>query len=175
MSGEGERTTHRGVHWYRDEQGNVSFYDDSGSGWVRWSSGKDAPPLPPKWQLLGVPTRITRPGWASRWRIVPLVLVVGAVIVAIFQVVEPSGNNTAKEAKASAALLGKCLAKNGSKGFKSQPVACSSPEAAVRVVRVIPSTPGSPLCPAGTRGVELAYPGVRYLHIECVEPVTPTG
>jgi hypothetical protein len=175
VSQEGERTTHRGVHWYRDEKGNVSFYDESGSEWVRWARGKDAPPLPPKWQMLGVPTKVTRPGWRSRWRIVPLVIVVGAVTVAIIQAVSPSGNNAAKEAQASAALLGKCLAKNSKGGFSGQPVDCASPHAAVRVVRVIPSTPGSPLCPPGTTAVELAYPGVRYPHIECVEPVAPRG
>ncbi len=175
MGEDGERATHRGIHWYRDRQGNVSFYDESGSQWVRWERGKGAPPLPPKWQVLGVPTRITRPGWRSRWRIIPLILVVAAVAVAILQVVLPPGNNAAKEAQASAALLGKCLAKNANKGFSSKPVACSSTKAAVRVVQVLPSTPGSPLCPSGTTGVELAYPGVRYLHIECVQAVRPSG
>ncbi|HET9059182.1 MAG TPA: hypothetical protein VFN61_04620 [Acidimicrobiales bacterium] len=170
MTGAAERTTHRGVHWARDDAGNVSFYDESTKRWVRWAPGVDAPPLPPKWQLLGVPTRVTRPGWRSPWRIVPAVLVTAAVVVAIVQSLAPSGNNTAREAKASAALLGHCLPKS-SQGFSSTPVACNSPKAAVKVVKVIPSTPGSPLCPAGTRGVELAYPGVRYLHIECVTPV----
>ena len=175
MSTRAAETTHRGVRWRRDEAGNVSFYDASGGRWVTWRRGVDAPPLPPKWQMLGVPTRVARPGWRTPWRIVPAVLVVGAVIVAVFQSVLPSSSNTAKEAKASAALLGQCLAKAGSHGYGSKPVACTSPQAAVKVVRVIPSTPGSPLCPAGTTGVELAYPGVRYLHIECVTPVKPAG
>jgi hypothetical protein len=167
------RTTHKGVHWYRDEAGNVSFYDQNDSKWIRWAPGKDAPPLPPRWQLLGVPTRVTRPGWRSPWRLVPVVLVVAAVVVAIFQSVLPSSHNASKEAKASAALLGKCLAKNSHGGFSSHPVDCGSPKAAVKVVRVLP--PGSPLCPTGTRGVELPYPGVNDVHIECVEPVASTG
>ena len=173
MSDSDQRTTHLGVHWYRDEAGNVSFYDRDGEQWVRWAPGKDAPPLPPRWQLLGVPTRVTRPGWRSRWRLIPIVLIVAAVVVAVLQAVLPSGNNTSKEAKASAALLGKCLAKNSNGGFSGHPVDCSSPQAAVEVVRVIPSRPGSPPCPDGTTGVELAYPGVRYLHVECVEAVPP--
>lgn len=175
MSVAPEETTHKGVRWRRDQSGEISFYDQSGGRWVRWESGGDAPPLPPKWQLLGVPTRVTRPGWRSPWRIVPAVLIVGAVVVAIFQSVLPSSNNTAKEAKAAAALEGKCLPKEGSHGFGATPVPCDSPKAAVKVVQVIPSTPGSPLCPAGTTGVELAYPGVRYLHIECVSPVRAGG
>jgi hypothetical protein len=164
-------TTHRGVRWQRDDEGKVQFYDGRAGEWVRWAPGVDAPPLPPRWQLLGVPTRVSRPGWRSPWRIVPIVLVVGAVAVALFQATTPSANNTGKEAKASAALLGKCLARDGSRGFHGTPVPCSSPQAAVKVVKVIPSTPGSPFCPPGTTGVELPYPGVRYLHIECVQPV----
>ena len=169
------QTTHKGVRWQRDDAGNVSFYDQSSGQWVRWAPGVDAPPLPPKWQLLGVPTRVERPGWQSPWRLIPAALIAVAVVVAIFQTLLPSSNNTAKEAKASAALLGKCLAKEGSHGFSAKPVPCDSPKAAVKVVQVIPSTPGSPLCPAGTTGVELGYPGVRYLHIECVVPVKPAG
>ena len=174
MSASRGETTHRGVRWRRDEAGDVSFYDESGGRWVRWERGADAPPLPPKWQVLGVPTRVTRPGWRSPWRIVPVVLIVGAVVVAVFQSVLPSSNNTAKEAKAAAALQGRCLSKSGGH-FSSAPVACDSPKAAVKVVSVIPSTPGSPPCPSGTQAVELAYPGVRYPHIECVQPVTGAG
>jgi hypothetical protein len=168
----GERAVHRGVHWWRDSQGRVSFYDADGGRWVRWVEGGDAPPLPPRWSLLGVPTRVTRPGWRSPWRLVPLALVVAAVVIAVLQAVLPSPSNTAKEAAAAEALAGKCLPRRGS-GFSGHPVPCTSPSAAVRVVSVLPSTPGSPLCPAGTRGVELAYPGVRYPHIECVVPVHP--
>lgn len=174
MSGAPTETTHKGVRWRRDDAGHVSFYDQSGGRWVDWAPGVDAPPLPPKWHLLGVPTRVARPGWRSPWRIVPAVLVVGAIVVAIFQTVLPSSNNAAKEAKTSAALLGKCLEK-GSHGFSSKPVPCSSPKAAVKVAQVISSTPGSPLCPPGSTGVELVYPGVRYLHIECVVPVKAAG
>jgi hypothetical protein len=169
------RTTHKGVHWHRDDKGNVSFYDPSTEEWVRWAPGVDAPPLPPRWQILGVPTRVARPGWASPWRIVPAVLIAAAVVVAVLQALLPSGNNTAKEAKASAALLGQCLAREGNRGFSANPVPCSSAKAAVKVVKVVPSNAGSPLCPPGTNGVELPYAGVRYLHIECVSPVPAAG
>jgi hypothetical protein len=121
--------------------------------------------------MFGVPTKVARPRWLSPWRIVPIVLVVGAVVIALFQATQPSANNTAKEARASAALLGKCLAKEGSRGFHATPVPCSSPQAAVKVVKVVPSTPGSPLCPQGSTAVELPYPGVRYPHVECVVTV----
>ena len=174
MTDPAEETTHRGVRWRRDSAGRVTFYDDSGGRWVDWERGGDAPPLPPKWQLLGVPTRVTRPGWRTPWRIVPLVIVVGAVIVAIFQIALPSNDDAAKEARASAALMGECLPKSGGH-YSSKPVPCTSPKAAVKVVGVIPSTPGSPSCPAGTQAVELAYPGVKYPHIECVRPVPPAG
>ena len=172
---EGERCVHRGVHWYRDARGNVSFYDASGSEWVRWARGVDAPPLPPRWQLLGVPTRVTRPGWRSPWRVIPLLLLVAVIIIAVFQSVPSSSGNTAAEAKAATALLGQCLARTGSKGFSSKAVACTSAKAAVKVVQVVPTTPGSPTCPSSTVAVELAYPGVRYLHQECVVAVTPGG
>ena len=170
-----EETTHLGVRWRRDPDGKVSFYDQSGRRWVTWRAGGDAPPLPPRWQLLGVPTKVTRPGWRSPWRVVPAVLVAVAVIVAIFQSTLPSGNNTAKEAKASAALLGQCLARNGTANghprYSTSTVPCTSPKAAVKVVAVLPSTPGSPLCPSGTTGVEIPYAGVQYPHVECLAPV----
>ena len=174
--GGAEETTHKGVPWRRDAEGRVSFYDRSSGRWVAWRSGGDAPPLPPRWQLLGVPTKVTRPGWRSPWRLVPAVLVAAAVIVAIFQATQPSGNNTAREAKASAALLGKCLARNGTADghprYSTNTVPCDSPKAAVKVVAVLPSTPGSPLCPSGTTGVEIPYAGVQYPHVECLAPVT---
>ena len=169
-----EETTHKGVPWHRDDQGNVSFFDADGGEWVRWSAGADAPPLPPKWQMLGVPTRVSRPGWASPWRIVPVVLVVGAVLVALFQVTAPSPDHSAAEAKAAEALLGKCLARSGN-GFKSDPVPCDSAQAAVKVMKVVASTGATVTCPAGTTGVELFYPGVTHLHVECVMPVPHSG
>ena len=82
---------------------------------------------------------------------------------------------TQREAKASAALLGKCLAQAGTSAghptYSASPVACTSPKAAVKVVLVLTSTPGSPLCPTGTQHMELAYAGVKHPHIECVQPI----
>ena len=106
-------------------------------------------------------------------------LAVAAVVIAIVQVLRPSGDQVAKEAKAAEAMLGKCLAQHGTNDghpkYSSTPVPCDSADAAVRVVKVIPSTPGSPLCPAGTAAVELIYNGVQYPHIECVEAVRAGG
>jgi hypothetical protein len=169
---EGERAEHKGIHWWRDRNGKVSFYDPNTDQWVRWTAGGDSPPLPPKWQMLGVPTRVTRPGWRSPGRIVPLVVVAAAVIFGIYQALAPSGSSASNEAKAAEALRGKCLAKNGNGGFNATPVPCTDPKAAVKVVSVIPSTPGSPACPPGTTGVELYYVGVQYLHVECTVAVT---
>jgi hypothetical protein len=163
---------HRGVSWYRDERGQVSFYDTDGERWVAWKPGVDAPPRPPGWG-----GGLARPRWKTGWRIVPVVLTLAIVAVAAFQALRPSGNQTQKEAKASAALLGKCLHRNGTvlghPSYASKPVSCNSPDAAVKVVRVL--APGSPLCPAGSVGVELPFAGVKLLHIECVEPVRPPG
>ena len=115
------------------------------------------------------------PSWKSRWRLIPVLLIGAVLIVAVVQVLNPGGNQVAKEQSKSAALLGKCLAAHGTAEghpkYSSTPVACDSPTASVKVVKVLPSTPGSPLCPTGTTGVELPYPGVRYPHIECVQAV----
>ena len=121
------------------------------------------------------PRRPAWPSWRSRWRLIPLALVTAAVVIGIVQATSGASDAVAKEQVKSAALLGQCLAQhgtfNGEPKYSSSPVACDSPKAAVKVVKVITSTPGSPLCPAATTGVELPYNGVRYLHVECVEPV----
>ncbi|MBV9660220.1 MAG: hypothetical protein JO337_03595, partial [Acidimicrobiales bacterium] len=91
----------------------MSFYDASVVDWVKWAPGLDTPPMPPGWSLLGVPTKVPRPAWRSRWRMIPVALVVGAVVVEVVQAVAPSSNNTAKEAAASRSLLGTCLARDG--------------------------------------------------------------
>ena len=174
-SSQPNETTYRGVRWRREEDGGVSFFESATRRWIRWAPGVDAPPLPPRWTLLGVPTRVERPGWRSRWRLIPIVLVLAAVVIAVLQAVLPSGGAVKKEAAASAALLGKCLTQNGTEGghakYSTKAVSCTSPKAAVKVVKVIPSTPGSPPCPTGTIGVEIPYPGVQYPHIECVKPL----
>ncbi|MGH9057655.1 MAG: LppU/SCO3897 family protein [Acidimicrobiales bacterium] len=170
-----EETTHRGVLWRRDREGRASFYDADGERWVRWAPGVDAPPVPPGWAGRRRIGQVERPQWRSPWRIVPLVIIAVVIVAALVQVLRPSTGQTKKEAAASAALLGKCLAQdgtaNGHPKYSATPVSCASPQAAVKVLKVIPSTPGSPLCPNGLTGVELPYAGVRYLHVECVEPV----
>ncbi len=170
-----EETTHRGVRWRREPGGPTSFYDDDGGRWIEWRPGVDAPPRPPGWQAPEGVWRVRRPRWLSPWRLVPLAIAVFIVVVAVLQVTRPSGSAAKKEATASAALLGKCLAQHGTAEghpkYSTTPVPCSSPQAAVKVVEVVPTTPGSPLCPSGTTPVEMTYLGVRYPHVECLRPV----
>jgi hypothetical protein len=109
--------------------------------------------------------------------LVPLLLTVVVVVIAVVQALRPSANQVHKEVTATAALLGTCLAQHGTAEghpkYSAKSVACSAPTASVRVVEVLPSTPGSPLCPPATTGVELPYPGVQHPHILCVQPVRP--
>ena len=137
----------------------------------------DAPPPPPGWEPANTtspgPGRPLRPGWRTPWRWVPLAVTVLVVVVAVVQVLKPSGNNVKKEAEATAALLGKCLAQTGTAEghpkYSANPVPCTSASASVKVVQVVPSTPGSPACPTGTAGFERLYEGVQYPHILCLE------
>ena len=178
-SDEGTRVVHRGVHWNRDLNGVISFYNTDSKDWVRWERGSDAPPLPPGWSSAGGSGRVARPKWTSPWRIIPMIGAVIVVIVAVWQVTRPSGSQTSKEASATASLLGKCMAQHGSLDghprYSTKPVPCDSPDAAVMVVQVLPTTPGSPLCPAGTTGFELPYAGVSHPHVLCLKPVHPAG
>jgi hypothetical protein len=111
--------------------------------------------------------------------LIPVVFIVAALAVAIIQGLRPSASQSHKEAKATAALLDKCLPQHGvvdgRPQYSATPVPCDSPSAAVRVVSVIPSNPGSALCPANTVGVELPYPGVRYPHVLCIETLHRPG
>jgi hypothetical protein len=174
-----EETVHRGVRWQRDEVGRLRFYDADGQRWVTWAPGVDSPPLPPGWGRSRGLTSVPRPGWRTPWRLIPLVLIIIVLIIAVVQALRPAGNQVKKEAAAATALLNKCLAQDGTAAghpkYSSKPVPCNSPAAAVQVVQVIPTTPGSPLCPAPTTGVILSYAGVRYPHILCVRPVRPGG
>lgn len=174
MSG-AEETVHRGIKWQRSPEGSIRFYDPDGERWVDWAPGVDAPPRPPGW----VSSRPARPGWRTPWRLVPLAVTVLVVIIALVQVLRPSSTAVKKEAAASAAMLGKCLSRNGTENghprYSPTPVPCSSPASAVKVVQVVPSKPGSPLCPAGTTGYEQLYPGVQYPHVLCLQPVQQDG
>lgn len=170
-----EETSHRGIRWQRDEGGGLRFYDADGERWVTWRPGVDAPPVPPGWARF-VPTGgLERPAWHTRWRLIPIVLIGAVLVIAIVQGLRPSGSQAHKEAHATAALLDRCLAQDGTADghpkYSATPVPCDSSTAAVRVVAVVPSTPGSPVCPSVASGVVLPYPGVRYPHILCIEPV----
>jgi hypothetical protein len=176
-----EEVTHRGVRWQRNGAGRIRFYNGDGERWVAWGPGVDAPPLPPGWGVRDRPRPAgpSRAGWRSRWRLVPLVLTAVIVAIAVAQGLRPSGNQAHKEATETAALLGKCLTQNGTAGghprYSAKAVPCDAPTASVRVVRVIPSTPGGGICPGGTTGVEVPYPGVSYPHILCIQGLPPRG
>jgi hypothetical protein len=179
-----QEITHRGIRWQRREDGHLRFYDPDGGRWITWAPGVDAPPLPPGWGERGPSGArpsgtIDRPSWRSRWRLIPVVVIVAVLVIAVVQGLRPSASQAHKEAKATAALLGKCLPQNGTSGgrpeYSATPVPCDSAKAAVRVVQVVPSTPGSPVCPDTTVAVELPYPGVRYPHVLCIEAIHKSG
>lgn len=165
----------RGVHWHRSRSG-VMFYDRDSEKWVVWAPGVDAPPLPPRWQLLGVPTKVSRPAWRSPWRLIPTLLVVAAVLYAVYQGVAPSANQSASQAKQAQALVGKCLVANGTfdghPRYSATPVSCSSAKAAAKVVSAIPSYPPGQLCPPGTVGVEIADLGAVHPYVECIRALS---
>ena len=171
-----QRATYRGVRWRRDVDGTIGWYNDGIGRWVRWWPGSDAPPVPPRWAdaVVGRPS-MGRPRWRSPYRIVPVVLVVAVVVVGVVQALRSQSNPVKAETRTAEKLVGKCLAANGTQGghtaYKSTPVPCSLPVADVKVVKVLPGTPGGPRCPEGTMAVQLAYPGVRYPHVECVTRV----
>jgi hypothetical protein len=183
-----QETTHRGIRWQKDDDGGLRFFDADGERWVTWAPGVDAPPLPPGWAAPGgaapgraAPGRaggVERPSWRSRWRLIPVVFIVAVLAIAIFQGLRPSASQAHKEAKATAALLNKCLPQKGTVDGRPQysatPVPCDSATAAVRVVSVVPSGPGGAVCPADTVGVEVPYPGVRYPHVLCIEAMHPS-
>ena len=182
MPNQHEEVEHRGIRWRRPgPRGPFEFLDPNKSEWVRWSPGTDAPPRPPGWEVgparggSGAPGRVPRPGWRTPWRLVPVAVTVLVVVIAVVQVMRPSTNNVGKEAAATAALLGKCLARTGTAEghpkYSADPVPCTSSTAAVEVVQVVASTPGSPPCPGGTTGFERFYEGVQYPHILCLKPL----
>ena len=178
--GDPQATSYRGISWQRTPKGRLTWYDTEQSRWREWRLGGDAPPVPPQWaeQAPPPPPRVVRAGWKSPYRIVPLVLAV--VIIVLGVVVATTGSSAAKsaEAKAAAALLGKCLAQNGTfqghPRYGDTPVACSSTSAKVKIVEVLPGTPGSPKCPSDTTRLQLGYQGVEYPHQECAQPLSTT-
>jgi hypothetical protein len=178
-----EEVEHRGIRWRRPgPKGPIEFLDPNKASWVEWAPGVDAPPRPPGWEPAQAPAygaagqgRPPRPGWRTPWRLVPLAVTLLVLVVAVVQVFNPSANNVKQEAATTAALLGKCLAQSGTAEghpkYSANPVPCTSPTAAVKVVQVLASTPGSPACEPGTTGFERPYQGVQYPHILCLKPL----
>jgi hypothetical protein len=158
----------------------MGWFNEGRGRWVRWYPGADAPPLPPRWATGPFPLpppRVARPRWRSPYRIVPIVMAVIIVGLGVWQATRTTSNPVQAETRSAEALKGKCLATNGTSGghprYSPSPVSCAGADAAIRVVSVLPGTPGSPSCPAGTTPVQLATIGVRYPHVECAHPVTP--
>ncbi len=173
-------TTHRGVAWRRDGA-TIDWRDDDGGRWVRWRPGADAPPLPPDWDdaLADAPPSVRRAPWRSPFRLVPVVLVVGVIVIGVLQATSgssrPSVVQARAEAAAAGALRGRCLATDGTAGgapvYAARPVPCSSGRAAVRVLEVRPpDTSPAGGCPSTDRVVRLAFPGVAAPHVLCVVP-----
>lgn len=180
--GAANRVSYRGVRWRRDEAGTMAWYNDGIERWVRWYPGADAPPLPPRWEAESAPPpppRLVRPAWRSPYRIVPVVLVVVVVVLGVYQATKATSNPVQAETRTAEALVGKCLAQNGTSGghprYQARPVPCSLPIAAVKVQTIRSGLPGSPACPAHTIAVQILTIGVRYPHVECVTPLRPSG
>jgi hypothetical protein len=175
--------THRGVRWERNRYGRLRWHDDDAGRWVLWKPGQDAPPRPPGWEPAGpgpvgtpLRDRRARAGWRSPYRLVPIGVVALVLVFGIVQAERTKAPTAASlEASATAKLLGQCLATKGTVDgqarYQAGSVACRSPQASVKVVKVLPGTPGSPPCPAGTTTVQIAYPGVPFPHRECVQPL----
>ena len=146
-------------------------------------AGSRRPALPPGWAQSVSTGGVERPAWRSRWRLIPVVLIVAVLLIAVVQGLRPSGSQAHKEAHATAALLHKCLAQdgtaNGHPKYSATPVACDSSTAAVRVVEVVPSIPGSPVCPAVPPGWSSVSRGALSPHslhrAGLISPVTAPG
>ncbi len=183
-SARGESVRHRDVRWHRAPTGVIRWWNEDLNQWVRWRPGSDAPPRPPGWGPTtggGGPAtnRAARASWRSPYRWAPVALIAFVLVLALVQATKGSGGQDAAEAKAAAKLEGQCLKQNGIAAghprYSATAVACGAPGASVRVVRVLPGTPGARGCPSGETGLALPYPGVRYPHVECVVPVVATG
>jgi hypothetical protein len=152
----------------------MRWWNEESAAWVPYRPGSDAPPRPPGWQTSPEkPPPLTRPGWKTPYRIVPIVLAVVIIVAALVQALR-SSTPSADEARQAQALLGKCLARgpadHGVATYRDKPVACTSPQAAVKVVKVVVSRRGPPPCPSGSTALALVA-GVAHPHLECVVPV----
>jgi hypothetical protein len=103
---------------------------------------------------------------------VPVALTVVIVALGVYQATRSRPDPVRSEARAAEALLGRCLAQNGTSAghprYAPAPVSCQASDAAVKVVSVLAGTPGAPSCAPGTTSVQLSAAGVHYPHVECV-------
>lgn len=177
--GEAKRVTHRGIHWHQAPSGRIRWWNTEDKAWIIWRPGDDAPPRPDGWDARGGPatSRSARPSFRSPYRLVPIVIALIIVVYGVVQATQGSGGQTSAETKAADKLVGRCLVTNGTANghprYSATSVVCSDPRASVKVLRVLPGTPGARGCGAGTTGLSLPYPGVRYPHLECVVAAHP--
>jgi len=176
--------THRGIRWQRGPKGGIRWWNDQEGAWVPWVRGADAPPRPIGWEARGAgggpaTNKAARAPWTSPYRLVPLGLFLAIVIAGVIQATTGSGGQAPAEATAAGKLAGHCLRQNGFAGghprYSAEAVGCSTPGASVKVVRVLPGTPGAAGCPVGEIDLTLPYAGVRYPHVECVVSVAHGG
>lgn len=110
----------------------------------------------------------------SPYRLLPVILVLGVVVVAIWQGTHPALRASAGDIAQAKALDGKCLARSGGTAalpqYSPTPVSCSSARAAVQVMAVlVPGAKGQPsACPRGDAAVRVVQPGVQGEPVECV-------
>ncbi|MBO0730618.1 MAG: hypothetical protein J2P57_15285 [Acidimicrobiaceae bacterium] len=169
-----EETVYKGIHWRR-VRGRVGWFNEERSTWVMWRPGQDAPPRPPGWDRASQAVSRSRPSWRSPYRIVPVVLVIGVLVIALVQVLGPrSGNATRDEAAAATKLVGQCLKPNSSKQFPYAVDSCRDSKATLKVVATVSTAPGTTgTCPADTRALPHYFPGVAHPHLLCLQPLRP--
>jgi hypothetical protein len=110
---------------------------------------------------------------------VPLAFFIAILIIGLLALRQSPGDQARAEAQAAANLAGMCLKQTGTSAghptYSPTPVPCTASDAAVKVARVLPGTPGSPGCATGETGFSLPYAGVRYPHVLCTVVVAHGG
>ncbi len=115
----------------------------------------------------------TRAPMRSPYRLVPILIALAIVGVAVFEAVKPPARATQADIASAMALRGKCLPRGGgtpsAPSYSTSPVACSSPQAVVKVAAVVSADAPAGSCPRGTEVAVLVNPGVVGEPFECLE------
>jgi hypothetical protein len=113
----------------------------------------------------------------SVYRLLPVLIAVGIIVAAVWQGTHPALKATPQDIAQAKALEGKCLARSGGTAaqpkYSPTPVACSSAQASVKVLKVlVPGAKGQPAhCPAGDGAVRAVEAAVQGEPVECTAPV----